>query len=186
MVEPKYLYPRLSLAERDRRWNAVRELLEREHLDCLITPNNTGHSMHFQAESRYLTHCGGGGDADIACVFPLRSEVAAIATSCDRWRDVQNWVTDLREARRAYGAATVGKRPAPHDPYSADPRRAAPRPPDRQRDRSRVRRLPRPGRAADRHPGLRPGLQGPVRPSCGVLAAVLRRPARRPHGARGR
>src|SRR6266550_5260470 len=94
MAEPKYLYPRLSLAERDRRWNAVRDLLDREYLDCLITPNNTGHSMHFQAESRYLTHCGGGGDADIACVFPLRGEVAAIATSCDRWRDVQNWVTD--------------------------------------------------------------------------------------------
>jgi Xaa-Pro dipeptidase len=117
MAEPKYIYPRLSLAERDRRWNAVRDLLDREYLDCLITPNNTGHSMHFQAESRYLTHCGGGGDADIACVFPLRGEVAAIATSCDRWRDVQNWVTDLREAHRAYGASTAEKLrevPLPH------------------------------------------------------------------------
>ncbi len=107
--EPKYPYPLLSIAERDRRWAAVRELLERENLDCLITPNNTGHSTHFQAESRYLTHCGGGGDADIACVFPLRGEAAAIATSVERWRDVQNWVTDLREARRAYGHATVEK-----------------------------------------------------------------------------
>src|SRR5436309_4950986 len=106
---PRDLYPLLSRAERDRRWTAVRELLERENLDCLITPNNTGHSTHFQAESRYLTHCGGGGDADIACVFPLRGEVAAIATSAERWRDVQNWVTDLREARRAYGHATVEK-----------------------------------------------------------------------------
>ncbi len=114
---PRYLYPLLSLAERDRRWTAVRELLERENLDCLITPNNTGHSAHFQAESRYLTHCGGGGDADIACVFPLRGEVAAIATSAERWRDVQDWVTDLREARRAVGQATVEKLrevPLPH------------------------------------------------------------------------
>ena len=117
MAEPKYLYPRLSLGERDRRWSAVRELLDQANLDCLVTPNNTGHSTHFQAESRYLTHCGGGGDADIACVFPLAGEVAAIATSAERWRDVQDWVTDLREARRAYGAAVVEKLrdvPLPH------------------------------------------------------------------------
>jgi Xaa-Pro dipeptidase len=107
--EPKYLYPRLSLAERDRRWTAVRAMLERDNLDCLITPNNTGHSTHFQAESRYLTHCGGGGDADIVCVLPLAGEVAAVTTSAERWRDVQNWVTDLREARRAYGQATAEK-----------------------------------------------------------------------------
>lgn len=107
--EPRYPYPSFSLAERDRRWSTLRAIMERENVDCVIAPNNTGHSTHFQAEARYLTHCGGGGDADIACVFPLEGEVAAIATNCERWRHVQNWVTDLREARRAYGRATVGK-----------------------------------------------------------------------------
>lgn len=107
--EQLYDQPRFSLAERDRRWNAAREAMQRENIDCVIAPNNTGHSTHFQAEARYLSHCGGGGDADIACVFPLVGEVAAVATSCERWRHVQNWVTDLREARRAYGRATVGK-----------------------------------------------------------------------------
>ncbi|MPZ14144.1 MAG: M24 family metallopeptidase [Chloroflexi bacterium] len=102
-------FPRFSLAERERRWSAVREAMVEEHIDCLITPSNTGHSTHFQAESRYLTHCGGGGDADIACVFPLDGEVAAIATTCDRWRHVQEWVTDLREARRAYGRRAAEK-----------------------------------------------------------------------------
>ncbi len=107
--EQLYDQPRFSLAERDRRWTAVRQAMERANIDCLIAPNNTGHSTHFQADARYLSHCGGGGDADIACVFPLEGEVAAVATSCTRWRGVQDWVTDLREARRAYGAGVVGK-----------------------------------------------------------------------------
>jgi Xaa-Pro aminopeptidase len=104
-----YDQPRFSLAERDRRWGLVRQAMERENIDCLIAPNNTGHSTHFQAEARYLSHVGGGGDADVAVVFPLEGEVAAVATSHDRWRHVQDWVTDLREARRAYGRGVVGK-----------------------------------------------------------------------------
>ena len=57
-----YPYPRFSLAERDRRWRAVRELMRRERLDVIITPQNTGHSMDYQANTRYLTHVGGGGE----------------------------------------------------------------------------------------------------------------------------
>lgn len=109
--------PRFSHAERDRRWSAVRKLMAEKEIDCLVAPNNTGHSTHFQAEARWLSHVGGGGDADIACVFPMEGEVAAVATSHDRWREVQDWVTDLREARRAYGAGVVGKLkevPLPH------------------------------------------------------------------------
>ncbi len=88
--EQLYDQPRFTHAERERRWTAVRQAMERENLDCLIAPNNTGHSTHFQAESRYLSHVGGGGDADIACVFPLHGAVAAVATSCERWRHVQD------------------------------------------------------------------------------------------------
>jgi len=115
--EQLYDQPRFSHAERDRRWNLVRQAMERENVDCVIAPNNTGHSTHFQAEARYLSHVGGGGDADIACVFPLQGDVAAVATSAERWRDVQDWVSDLREARRAYGAAAAKKLrevPLPH------------------------------------------------------------------------
>ncbi len=115
--EQLYDQPRFSHAERDRRWNAVRQAMAAENIDCVIAPNNTGHSTHFQAEARYLSHVGGGGDADIACVFPLEGEVAAVATNCQRWAHVQDWVTDLREARRAYGRGVVGKLkevPLPH------------------------------------------------------------------------
>jgi Xaa-Pro aminopeptidase len=103
-----YPYPRFSLAERDRRWTAVRERMSQEAIDVIVTPQNTGHSMDYQANSRYLTHVGGGGDSDIAAVFPLQGEVTAIATSAaPRWPTVQDWTNDIREARRNYGKVIV-------------------------------------------------------------------------------
>ncbi len=99
-----YPYPRFSLEERDRRWAAVRARMAEADIDVIVCPNNTGHSTDFQANCRYLSHVGGGGDADIAVVFPLEGEVTAIATSAaPRWPNVQEWTTDLREARRNYG-----------------------------------------------------------------------------------
>jgi len=103
-----YPYPRFSLAERERRWKAVRELMRQQRIDVIVTPQNTGHSTDFQANTRYLTHCGGGGDSDIAAVFPLEGEVTAIATSAaPRWPTVQDWTRDIREARRNYGRVIV-------------------------------------------------------------------------------
>ena len=102
-----YPYPRFSIAERDRRWSAVRELMREQNLDVIVTPQNSGHSADYQANTRYLTHCG-GGEPDLASVFPLEGEVTAIATSAaPRWPTVQDWVTDVREARRNYGRAIV-------------------------------------------------------------------------------
>ena len=103
-----YPYPRFSLAERDRRWKAVRELMRQHRLDVIVTPQNSGHSTDYQANSRYLTHVGGGGDADVAAIFPLEGEVTAIATSAaPRWPTVQDWTNDVREARRNYGRVIV-------------------------------------------------------------------------------
>jgi len=102
-----YPYPRFSTAERDRRWKAVRALMTAQNLDVIVTPQNSGHSADYQANTRYLTHCG-GGEPDLAAVFPLEGEVTAIATSAAlRWPTVQDWVTDVREARRNYGRAIV-------------------------------------------------------------------------------
>lgn len=101
-------YPRFSLEERDRRWVAVRRRMREQDIAVIVVPNNTGHSTDFQANGRYLTHVGGGGDSDIAAVFPLDGEVTAIATSAAaRWPTVQDWTGDVREARRSYGRATV-------------------------------------------------------------------------------
>jgi Xaa-Pro aminopeptidase len=74
------------------------------NVDVIVVPNNTGHSTDFQSNARYLSHVGGGGDADIAVVFPLEGEITAIATSAAaRWPTVQEWTKDVREARRRYG-----------------------------------------------------------------------------------
>jgi Xaa-Pro aminopeptidase len=101
-------YPRFSLAERARRWAAVRARMAEQGLDVLVAPQNSAHSTDFQANSRWLSHCGGGGDADIAVVFPLDGDVTVVATSAKlRWPNVQNWVTDIREARRNYGRVVV-------------------------------------------------------------------------------
>lgn len=103
-----YPYPRFTLEERERRWARVRGMMAEAGIDAIVCPNNTGHSTDFQANSRYLSHVGGGGDADIAVVFPLEGEVTAIATSAEpRWPTVQEWTTDVREARRNYGRVAV-------------------------------------------------------------------------------
>jgi Xaa-Pro dipeptidase len=103
------LYLQFSIAERDRRWAAVRKIMRDERLDVIVVPNNTGHSTDFQANARYLTHVGGGGDADIAAVFPLNGEVTAVANHADyAWHQgIQSWTQDVRNARRDYGKGVV-------------------------------------------------------------------------------
>ncbi|HEY7065299.1 MAG TPA: M24 family metallopeptidase [Chloroflexota bacterium] len=98
-------YQRFSLAERDRRWQAIRQLMARDHLDAIVAPPNSGNSTDWQADARYISHCGGGGDASIGVVLPLEGDVTVVATSArDRWGPrVQDWVADVREADRRYG-----------------------------------------------------------------------------------
>jgi len=98
-------YQRFSLAERDRRWKAIREKMAEEHLDALVCPPNLGNSTDWQADARYVSHVGGGADASIGVVFPLEGDVTVVATSAhERWGPkIQDWVTDVREVNRRYG-----------------------------------------------------------------------------------
>jgi len=105
-----YDYRRFSLAERDRRWAAVRKLMERDGIEVIIAPPNNGNSTDWQADARYLSHCGGGADASIGCVFPLNDEPMVAATSAVRWGPrVQNWVRDVRDVNRHYGRAMADR-----------------------------------------------------------------------------
>jgi Xaa-Pro aminopeptidase len=103
------LYPKFSLAERDRRWQAVRALMRAQKIDVIVVPNNTGHSTDFQANCRYLTHVGGGGDADIAAVFPLEGAVTAIANRAKtNWLSgAQDWTQDVRNSGRNFVKGVV-------------------------------------------------------------------------------
>jgi Xaa-Pro aminopeptidase len=90
--------------ERDRRWKAVRALMARDGIDVIIAPPNNGNSTDWQADARYLSHCGGGADASIGVVFPLEGDVTVVATSAVRWGPrVQEWVRDVRDVNRHYG-----------------------------------------------------------------------------------
>ncbi|MBM2809930.1 MAG: family metallopeptidase [Chloroflexi bacterium] len=101
-----YDYRRFSIAERDRRWKAVRTVMARDGIEVIIAPPNPGNSTDWQADARYLSHCGGGADASIGCVFPLNDEPTVVATSAVRWGPrVQEWVQDGRDVNRHYGRA---------------------------------------------------------------------------------
>ena len=104
--QAQYDYRRFSLEERDRRWRAVRSLMERDNLVAIVAPPNNGNSTDWQADARYLSHCGGGADASIGCVFPLADAPTVVATSAVRWGPaVQDWVQDVRDVNRWYGRA---------------------------------------------------------------------------------
>ncbi|MEA2640730.1 MAG: Xaa-Pro dipeptidase [Chloroflexota bacterium] len=103
-------YPHFSIAERDARWARVRAMMAQESLDVVVAPNNTGHSTDFQADARYLSHVGGGGDSDIACIFPLTGDVTVAAKDgTHRWLTTQDWVTDVRDTAREYGDVVIDR-----------------------------------------------------------------------------
>src|SRR5437667_229526 len=90
-------YPRFSLAERDRRWGRVRELMRQASCDCLVAPGFR--DAEDQATSRYLSQIGGIGIYGWV-VFPQNGEVTAIVES-ERNRDfavkAQDWISDVRQ-----------------------------------------------------------------------------------------
>src|SRR4051812_29146316 len=84
--------------------------MERDGIEVIIAPPNNGNSTDWQADARYLSHCGGGADASIGCVFPLNDEPMVAATSAVRWGPrVQNWVRDVRDVNRHYGRAMADR-----------------------------------------------------------------------------
>ncbi len=96
--------PTFSLAERERRWARVRELMTTQHLVALVGLPSTGHWDQFQADVRYLTQIG-GNCTEAAVVFPADGEVTAVVRGEREiawWSLQQDWVTDLRSSGRLY------------------------------------------------------------------------------------
>ena len=104
-----YPYPRFSLAERDRRWAAVRDEMAKAGVDVLVGSNNTGHWDHWQSDVRYLTQIG-GHCVDAAVVFPLEGEPTGFAINDLYWGIASPfWLRDLRPTGWRWGEA-IGKR----------------------------------------------------------------------------
>jgi Xaa-Pro dipeptidase len=90
--------PQFSLAERDRRYEAVREHMAARGLDCLLIPHNTGDWDNYQSDVRYLTGIG-GHCTGAAAVFPIEGEPIAVIRDSQRlawWKKAQTWVAETR------------------------------------------------------------------------------------------
>ena len=94
--------PRLSLAERDRRYRAVRAAMTADNLDVLICPASTARWEQTMADSRYLTTIGGFGTETLT-IFPRDGEVTAyVFNRAAFWLAAQDWVSDVRDGRNLW------------------------------------------------------------------------------------
>jgi Xaa-Pro aminopeptidase len=98
--DEKLQFPRFSLAERDRRWARVRDLMRKADVSTLLVPPGSfpGSFGDEQANSRYLCQIGGQQGAAWV-IFPLEGKVTAIVNSereIKFWKQAQDWISDLR------------------------------------------------------------------------------------------
>ena len=98
-------YPTPSLAERDRRWAAVRKEMDARGLDCLILCGWPAMWDFNIANARYLCPIGGNAEFNVL-VFPRAGEPTSFIYSpvfTDYWRGAQSWVSDVRPKRGTFG-----------------------------------------------------------------------------------
>jgi Xaa-Pro dipeptidase len=101
------MIPQLSIQERDRRYKIVRAEMAKRGIDCLLLPANTGRWEQLQGDSRYLTTIGGFA-TEVFTVFPREGDVTAyIFNRAAWWKQVQKWVTDVRDGRNRWGQNVV-------------------------------------------------------------------------------
>ena len=99
--------PRLTTAERDRRYRLVRERMDREGLDALILPANVSRWEQMMADSRYITTIGGFGTETLT-IFPREGEVTAYVFNRSAfWMSAQDWVTDVRDGRNHWAENAI-------------------------------------------------------------------------------
>ena len=103
--------PKFSLAERQRRWQRVRERMGQAKLDAIIGFPNQSHWDQFQADIRYLTHIG-GHQTEVAVVFPASGEPTAFVrggNEVEWWNIAQDWVHDIRPSRREWSPPLIAR-----------------------------------------------------------------------------
>jgi len=96
--------PTFSLAERDRRWGRVRQLMAERGIDVLVAPPNTGSNDKYQADARYLTQFGMNGE-QVGCVFPLNGPVIGFGGPTARL--AAGWIDDVRSPHRTFNDALI-------------------------------------------------------------------------------
>lgn len=103
--------PRLSLAERDRRWSMVREQMKQKGLDCLVLWGWPTMWDFCTANARYLCPVGGNAEFNVV-VFPLTGDPTCyiqMPTFLEGWRSAQDWVPDIRVRKGTWADTVVGR-----------------------------------------------------------------------------
>lgn len=110
-MRDKLELPRLSLAERDRRWTATQREMARRGLDCLILWGWPAMWDFCIANARYLSPVGGNSEHNVL-VFPLEGEPTSFVlmpTFVDGWRAAQDWVGDIRARKGTWADSVAGR-----------------------------------------------------------------------------
>jgi len=100
--------PRMSMAERDRRWSLMREQMRARGIDCLVLWGWPAMWDFITANARYLSPIGGNAENN-TLIFPLEEEPTSFVlmpTFVEYWKRAQDWVPDVR-CRRGTWADTV-------------------------------------------------------------------------------
>jgi Xaa-Pro dipeptidase len=96
--------PRLSLAERDRRYAAVRKQMADRELDAIVLWGWPTMWDFYTANARYLSSIGGNAEFNVV-IFPAAGEPTSLVqapTLLDGWRAAQNWVNDIRPRTKTW------------------------------------------------------------------------------------
>ncbi len=100
--------PRLSLAERDRRWSLIRGEMAKRGIDALVLWGWPAMWDFCTANARYLCPIGGNAENN-TFIFPAQAEPTSFVfmpTFVEYWKRAQDWVSDVR-ARRGTWAETA-------------------------------------------------------------------------------
>lgn len=98
-----------SLAERDRRWHAIRSRMAAAGLDCLIVRGISSKWDSGIANVRYISQIGGNGEEAMA-VFPREGDPVVLVwspTQLEWWPKAQSWVADVRLGAPDWGEKTA-------------------------------------------------------------------------------
>jgi Xaa-Pro dipeptidase len=103
--------PRLSLAERDRRWVAVRKEMAARGLDAIVLWGWPTMWDFYTANARYLAPIGGNAEFNVL-VFPADGEPTSIVqmpTFLEGWRAAQDWVADVRPRNKTWADSVANR-----------------------------------------------------------------------------
>ena len=102
---------RLSLAERDRRWDMTRKKMDERGLDCLVLWGWPAVWDFCTANARYLSPIGGNSEFNVL-VFPRHGDPTTFVlmpTFLEGWKAAQDWVPDVRPRRGTWADSVVDR-----------------------------------------------------------------------------